>query len=136
MFGVRSDCKDCHREKYRYLQERYREKYAKELNQYGKKWREENKDKIKNYRREKRHLYNSHQQRRELLKVKATPNWLTKEDFEIITNIYLEAKYFGYHVDHIVPIRGKKVCGLHVPDNLQILSPFENISKKNRYEVV
>ena len=67
----------------------------------------------------------------------ATPEWLTAIHKAMIQEFYDIAKArqtqtgIVYHVDHIVPINGKVVCGLHVPWNLQILSRRENCSKKN-----
>lgn len=68
--------------------------------------------------------------RRRVIKAQAIPKWADMTD---IKAVYQEAKYFGMHVDHIVPLRSDKVCGLHVWDNLQLLPAEKNISKGNRF---
>ena len=71
-------------------------------------------------------------------KLKASPEWLTKEHHADIQTMYSLAKKLErlcgvrYHVDHIVPLQGKNVCGLHVPWNLQILTARANVTKGNR----
>jgi hypothetical protein len=64
-------------------------------------------------------------------KVNATPKWLTKDQRKQIQSIYVNCPK-GYHVDHIIPIRGREVRGLHVPWNLQYLPALENIQKQNK----
>jgi len=69
---------------------------------------------------------------RELRKRNATPKWLSKNHREEMKRIYLNRPE-GYHVDHIVPLKGKNVSGLHVPWNLQYLPIADNIRKRNKF---
>jgi 5-methylcytosine-specific restriction endonuclease McrA len=67
---------------------------------------------------------------RELALQKRTPTWANRE---AIDAIYAEAQRTNMTVDHIVPLRGKTVSGLHVEHNLQLLSREENARKGNRF---
>jgi 5-methylcytosine-specific restriction endonuclease McrA len=104
-----------------------KEKISVYMKEYKKKYRKNNKDKI-----------NAKSAERKARKLKARPSWLTKEDLKVIGNFYKEAQELTlltgeqYHVDHIVPLQGENVCGLHVPWNLQVITAKENLSKHNK----
>lgn len=67
---------------------------------------------------------------RRLLTKQQTPGWADKS---AIGEIYRKARELGMTVDHIVPLRGKNVCGLHTESNLRIISAKENCSKRNTF---
>ena len=78
---------------------------------------------------------------RRALKLNATPEWLTEDDLDVIQWVYemreerTNATGVMHHVDHIVPLKGENVCGLHVWWNMQILTATDNVRKNNKWEV-
>ena len=93
------------------------------------------------WRRANPHLVRAKTRRRNATKVNATPAWLTDAHHAEMANIYRRAVEMSaggvrHEVDHIVPLRGRNVCGLHVPWNLQILDWISNRSKGNKLEVL
>ena len=70
----------------------------------------------------------------------ATPKWLSYTQKKEIRSLYVIAqttsKITGirYVVDHIIPINGEDVCGLHVPWNLRVITQEENLIKSNKHE--
>jgi hypothetical protein len=73
--------------------------------------------------------------KRRAAKNNRTPAWLTAVQLETITKLYEHAVWLSevtgikWHVDHILPLQGKDVCGLHIPENLQVIPAKENLSK-------
>lgn len=65
----------------------------------------------------------------QLRKTNAAPPWVNLKEIEIFYSNCPE----GFHVDHIIPLKGKLVSGLHVPWNLQYLPAAINIKKGNRF---
>lgn len=65
-------------------------------------------------------------------KLQRTPKWLTLVDYLEIEDYYNKCPK-GYHVDHIFPLQGTLVSGLHVINNLQYLPAKDNMSKSNKY---
>lgn len=77
--------------------------------------------------------------RRRAVEIHRKPKWLTADDMWAIKEIYalsaLRTEQFGFawHVDHIVPLQGEFVCGLHVPNNLQVIPAIQNWIKGATY---
>ncbi len=63
--------------------------------------------------------------------LKRTPVWVNRD---VIAAVYETAGVLGLHVDHIIPLRGKLVSGLHVETNLQLLTPEENRRKGAKFD--
>lgn len=86
-----------------------------------------------------RHIGRARNAKRRAAKLQRTPKWLKDYFTQEISLFYRRAslikQFIGedWHVDHIVPLQGKSVSGLHVPWNLQLLPAIENIKKGNKH---
>lgn len=105
----------------------------------AKAWNERNPDYHSNFYKANKERYVAARARRRAAQESATPTWLTAIDKAMIQEMYdiSEARYIQtgikHHVDHIVPINGKGVAGMHVPWNLQVITAQENLSKGWRF---
>lgn len=96
-----------------------------------KKWAKENVEK------QKAHVYVKTATRR-ARKIKATVAWANKFFIaEAYALARLRTKTTGvvWHVDHIIPLKGKIVCGLHVEHNMMVIPATTNRAKGNKLEV-
>ena len=93
----------------------------------------------KAFLKERPGLANAKSAKYRALKLQRTPKWLSKAQYKEILGFYSRCREISdrtgvkHEVDHIVPLRGKRVCGLHVPWNLQIITKAENAKKGNKY---
>ena len=109
-------------------------------------WSARNPEKVKAYAKKTKSLNSgrtlAHTVKRRLAKINRTPKWLTTDDQWMIEQAYelaaLRTKLFGFswHVDHVLPLQGKLVSGLHTPYNLQVIPGADNVRKANKFETV
>lgn len=122
------------KERIRAQQKQYRLQNKEKCALLTKLWAKANPESIKKNRKN-RLVKNPNQVRAEKAAYKRRlknqmPTWVNKQE---ILNIYLKAQEQGLTVDHIIPLKGKIVSGLHVPWNLCLLSKAENSSKNNKF---
>lgn len=155
--GVTASCIECSKEFYKQNAEKIKERTRKyrlvnpdkkkemdrshyennkdKIIQNSKEWRENNKERTNEIHREwqKRNqpAKNANTAKYRADKLSQTPKWLTQQQLDEIKRIYLNCPK-GFHVDHIVPINGTNVRGLHTPWNLQYLPALDNMKKSNK----
>ncbi len=99
-------------------------------------WTEANPERTKEWKKENRLKVRLSVRKYCARRREAQPVWA---DVSAIEATYKEAYRLTeetgqpYEVDHIIPLRGKNVCGLHIAENLQILPKVENATKSNRF---
>lgn len=125
---------NANKEKRREYSKEYRIANPKKIAEYQKEY-------DKKYRIDNQAIRNVSHAKRRAAKLQQTPAWADpeaiKDSYLDCAEINLAAKAAGciekFVVDHIVPLQGKNVSGLHVENNLQIITASENSSKGNKY---
>ena len=137
--GLSTQCKTCARARVKQWQKdnqerhlnnlrRSREKSSQKarISEHGKAYRKANAGKVTHWSR-----------KYQAGKIQRTPSWANEQ---LIAAYYKEAKRLEeltgiqFHVDHIIPLQGDLVSGLHVETNLQLLPAHENIGKSNSFD--
>lgn len=153
-FGVHTICKECNKTKSRQWAQENKERVKlrdqeyykanqfeiskKARQRYLKNW-DAYRESHRRWKAANRHKVIANNAARKARRLQATPPWITDEHVAQIENFYWLANDLktingeDYHVDHIVPLRGENVCGLHVPWNLQVLPSDINLSKGNKH---
>jgi len=118
----------------------WREENQKLVNALSRDWTERNRERRRKIATDwqKRHPEKvaAATRRRQAAAQRACPSWaiefFIREAYHLAK---LRERHVGgsWHVDHVVPLRNKLVCGLHTHSNIQVIPAVANISKSNRY---
>lgn len=117
----------------------------KKFYEYIKAYHLNNKESIKKHKRKyvinNKDKVNSITAKRRANKLLRVPSWQTEADIKKIEAMYSLSRRLTsclgieFHVDHIVPLQGKSVSGLHTPSNLQVITAYQNFIKGNSFQI-
>lgn len=117
-YNSSSQCKECSKDSAKNVYEKNKEYYRSQQSKYYTYFRNSGKLKERSARNRASRL-------------ERTPSWANQKK---IKEIYANCPE-GHHVDHIIPLQGEKVSGLHVETNLQYLTAEENLKKSNKFNI-
>ena len=144
--GHRNYCKECHQKRkevwrknnldhVRQVQQEWVQNNLEKSRAIGRAWAQRNPEYHLEYTRKARKKnpkkYRAWVSARRKRVQKATPAWA---DLKAI-RIFYENCPVGFHVDHVIPLNGKMVSGLHIVDNLQYLPASDNMRKGAKYGI-
>ena len=106
-----------------------------------KRYHEENREKIllkmRKWGKDNPDKKNANNNKRRAKKLNATPKWADTwkiDQYYVMARKLTESTDIKFVVDHIIPLQGKLVSGLHVENNLQVITEHENAVKHNKFE--
>jgi len=152
-----NDCKEC----VAIYMKAYRTKHATRISELKKQWKMANIERVRandmkyaqenpevkrtaraKWRKSNQHIINALGALRKVSQINRTPKWVDAEELWLIKEVYALATLrnktsnIKWSVDHIVPLQGELVSGLHTISNLQVIPAVLNSAKSNRFEVV
>ena len=145
-FGLKSRCIECCKISYKKNSKEYKRNYylnnSDKAREAIRRYQDKNRKKVREFNKAYDAKHRPERAAREAFrraqKLFATPKWLTEEHKQVMKQLYVyrdelrQQSGIMYHVDHIVPLVSKSVCGLHVPWNLQVISGADNLKKGNK----
>lgn len=152
-----NDCKACVAE---YMKV-YRAVNAARISELKKMWKQKNKAHVRandikyaqekpevkraaraKWRKSNQHVINALGALRKVSQINRTPKWVDSEELWLIKEVYALATLrtkvtnIKWSVDHIIPLQGELVSGLHTISNLQVIPAAMNSAKSNRFGVM
>ena len=132
-------------EKERRRSKAYSENNKERISSRKKKYRELNwylvRDREKKYYQSNTHKWVHYNKIRDSLKKERLPKWTSTSDIKVIECYYSLANRLSsclsipHHVDHIIPLQGTVVSGLHTPLNLEVIPAKLNLQKGNKWQI-